>query len=236
MIENPTLEQLSKLEGIIYLITNNINKKQYVGKTKVTFRKRYRACRWWKNPSNSHLKHAANKYGPENFSIDIIESNIKEIEKLNQLEIYYIKKLNTLYPNGYNYFPGGEGITHTDETKKLASERQAGDFVFYDHKLDKEIKVHNLYKFCQENNLQDSLMSILSTKDVGRKRHKQYTLPGVKIKKWKLLSPDNREYIILEGELRNFCKQNNLNKAGIFQMTEGNYSHHKGWKLIEFIK
>lgn len=100
--------------GFIYMITNNINKKQYIGQTKDTIE-----MRWRKHidnaKNNSHkqvITQAISKYGIENFKIEEIARC--PIEDLNQWEIYYIKKYDT-FQNGYNMTPGGNNIYN--ETK-----------------------------------------------------------------------------------------------------------------------
>ena len=45
-----------------------------------------------------------NTIGIDKFYVELLES---QIENYNEMEIYYIKKLNTLRPNGYNLAKGG---------------------------------------------------------------------------------------------------------------------------------
>lgn len=96
--------------GYIYKITNTISSKCYIGETK----KNNPECRW-----NEHklkikkgigcpaLQDAVNKYGIENFKFDILI--ICFDEDRYRFEREYIKKFNSLSPNGYNLTPGGEG-------------------------------------------------------------------------------------------------------------------------------
>ena len=95
----------------IYVITNNINNKQYVGKTNYSIEKRFeehkrdsRRRRCEKRP----LYAAMNKYGIQNFSIALLEECSVDI--VADREIYWIDKLNTLH-NGYNATYGGDGKT-----------------------------------------------------------------------------------------------------------------------------
>ena len=93
----------------IYCITNNINGKQYVGKTTTSITKRFkdhckdsRRERCEKRP----LYDAMNKYGTENF---IVEKLIQcEPDELDSYERFFIEKLDT-YHNGYNVTRGGDG-------------------------------------------------------------------------------------------------------------------------------
>jgi group I intron endonuclease len=100
--------------GYIYIITNNINGKQYVGQTIQTIQQRFSGHKASvKNHlDNMYLHKAMNKYGIENFDVREITSvelnTLEELsEELNFLEKYYIAEYNTLAPNGYNLTKGG---------------------------------------------------------------------------------------------------------------------------------
>lgn len=102
----------------IYIITNKINGKQYIGQS-TNIQKR-----WYDHRTKSMhprkldefrslLYIDIRKYGFENFEIEILEECEKE--ELKEREIYWINKLNT-YEDGYNNTPGGnepcESQTH----------------------------------------------------------------------------------------------------------------------------
>ena len=89
------------MHTLIYLITNKITNKQYVGKTKKNIESRLEEhCRLGQRGINRELSVALRNYGLFNFDIKLIEEveNDKSIER----EDHYIKKYNTLWPNGYN--------------------------------------------------------------------------------------------------------------------------------------
>lgn len=93
----------------IYVITNKINGKQYIGKTNNTIQERWKEhCTDSKKNRNNKrpLYRAMNKYGIENFSIQILEKCSWKEASLK--EIYWIGKLDT-YQNGYNATLGGDG-------------------------------------------------------------------------------------------------------------------------------
>jgi group I intron endonuclease len=108
--------------GYIYLITNTVTGKKYVGQT---IQNDIQA-RWnqHKNPSKAslgyYIQKAFTKYGIDNFKFQII--CICFDEACNQMEMEYIKKFNTLAPNGYNLREGGNNSKHHPETNKKKSE------------------------------------------------------------------------------------------------------------------
>lgn len=111
--------------GILYIVTNSINNKRYVGQTIQTLH-----SRWTKHYSykgNNALVSAINKYGKENFHIKQIAMANSQ-EELDYREEYYIKLFKTLSPNGYNLMsaPGKAG-KHSEETKKKIGDAQKGN-------------------------------------------------------------------------------------------------------------
>ena len=105
--------------GFIYLVTNKINGKQYVGKTKFDIN-----TRWIQHKSeakrlkpNVYFVRALNKYGCDNFTVKEIEQCPDDL--LFEREKYYIKQYDT-YNNGYNSTLGGEG-NHKYETDDILS-------------------------------------------------------------------------------------------------------------------
>ena len=113
----------------IYSITNKIDNKTYIGKCErpIDKSKTYFG-------SGKYIKRAIQKHNIENFNKEIIEECIDSTE-LGKREIYWIDKLNTTVPYGYNITTGGDGgnggmkgetnpfygKTHTEYTKKLLS-------------------------------------------------------------------------------------------------------------------
>ena len=98
----------------IYKITNLINQKIYIGKTQKSIEERWR--RHWAdskraNISNRPLYKAFNKYGENNFTIEIIEEC--SLDELEEREIYWIEKLGS-FKYGYNATTGGDGKRYAD--------------------------------------------------------------------------------------------------------------------------
>jgi len=106
------------MAGTIYLVTNNLNGKQYVGQTTVASEKR----------GHGKLVTAAyRKYGKENFSYEPICSNIDNRPTLNFIEKFWIKVMDCRVPNGYNIDHGGSSKDKvSDETRKKLSIANTG--------------------------------------------------------------------------------------------------------------
>lgn len=111
--------------GIVYIIENLENGKKYIGQTTRELSERFREhCG---NSSTSvcpKLRNAIKKYGKDAFVIETLWSNETcTQQELDCKEVEFIKKFNTLSPNGYNLTLGGSGGRHSDETKRLISEK-----------------------------------------------------------------------------------------------------------------
>ena len=74
--------------GIIYKITNNNNKKLYIGQTTTTCKRRFnRHIKAALDGADFKLSRAIRKYGVESFSIEKIDEAYSK-EELNSKEIY----------------------------------------------------------------------------------------------------------------------------------------------------
>lgn len=102
---------------IVYLITNKINNKRYVGITIKNIEDRFAEhAHPRKKKNKSAISEAILKYGKENFStiqIDVAST----IEELKKKEIYWIKELDT-FQNEYNLTKGGDGMFGCKFTQK----------------------------------------------------------------------------------------------------------------------
>ncbi|MCI0528011.1 MAG: GIY-YIG nuclease family protein [Nitrospira sp.] len=113
--------------GIIYLITNKKNGKQYVGQTLRPLEERWaQHVRKAKNHDNNYLGNALIRYGAEGFRIEEVAQADSQ-EELDLLEIETIAKLNTLRPHGYNLTEGGLGGTPTEEVREKIRQGKLGE-------------------------------------------------------------------------------------------------------------
>src|SRR5271166_4821159 len=100
---------------IVYLVTNTINGKRYVGQTSQRL-----AARWWGHVRRDHcriLHNAIAKHGKENFSVEAI-CEVPTKELANEFEKEYIARYCTLAPNGYNIQLGGDNRPPMSEEQK----------------------------------------------------------------------------------------------------------------------
>lgn len=96
----------------IYKITNIITNKIYIGYTSQPIERRFYEHKWEAQhltyeENKSYLYQAMRKYGVDNFIIDVVLEFNEEEADWQVLEKYYIKKFNSLNPNGYNLLEGG---------------------------------------------------------------------------------------------------------------------------------
>lgn len=111
----------------IYLITNKVNGKKYVGQS-IDIEKRWKDHIRDSKKSEYTIHKAIRKYGVENFEFSVLEEC--PVDKLDEREIYWISELDT-YNNGYNMTLGGEGhILYLDpkerDQKKKEVARRSG--------------------------------------------------------------------------------------------------------------
>lgn len=92
--------------GHIYLISNRIDNKKYVGITSKTIEERYSEhLNLARLNHNGVLYSAIRELGEAQFSCSLLETS--SLDKLQYLETCYIQNLNTIYPSGYNKNLGG---------------------------------------------------------------------------------------------------------------------------------
>lgn len=104
--------------GKIYITTNNINGKIYIGQT-MSRDTRYIG-------SGVYLKQAIKECGKSNFSSKVLVDNIELPEQLNCLEMFYIKLYDSTNAEiGYNLRIGGENkaFKHTQESLEKIQRR-----------------------------------------------------------------------------------------------------------------
>ena len=86
----------------VYKITNLVNNKIYIGQSARGVAQRFyrHICDAMNGKLDTHFARAIRKYGPENFTVDIIDSASNQ-EELNQKEQYWIREYDSIR-HGYN--------------------------------------------------------------------------------------------------------------------------------------
>lgn len=110
-------------KGLIYKYTSKTTKKSYIGKTiedRFEIRQsEHRTC--CKDTKDSHFYRAKQKYGYEDFELEVVEKGIP-LEKLDEREAFWIEYYNT-FENGYNATRGGDGgNTYAKRTEEQMEE------------------------------------------------------------------------------------------------------------------
>lgn len=114
-----------EVSGLIYLITNLANGKQYVGQTTKGLRRRWQAhCNTAKRGFDYPLSLAIQKHGQQSFRLTEL-AYAASLDELNILETLYIAGLNTISPYGYNLDSGGKNfVRHPSTGRKISASRK----------------------------------------------------------------------------------------------------------------
>lgn len=109
----------------IYKITNLVNNKMYIGQSARGVAERFHRhiCDAMNGKLDTHFARAIRKYGPENFTVDVIDT-VDNQEELNQQEQYWIRAYDSIH-HGYNetdaiYKSGGNTYMSKTESEMLA--------------------------------------------------------------------------------------------------------------------
>lgn len=137
--------------GYIYLITNLLNNKKYIGKTTQSIEKRWQEHIYDSKRKKCEIRplyRAIRKYGVENFSIKEIEKC--DVDILSEREQYWIQYYNT-FEEGYNATLGGDGSILLD----------------YNEIIKRYLITHNATEVARVLNCsRDSVYKILKANDI----------------------------------------------------------------------
>ena len=112
--------------GFVYIITNKLNGKSYIGCKQYLIGKSKRKSRWQSYiGSSSYLKEDIKKIGKKNFIFEVIDE-FKNKRSLKYYELYYQIKYNVLTsviegsntPAYYNGYVGGKFYRPLEEYKE----------------------------------------------------------------------------------------------------------------------
>lgn len=165
--------------GYIYLITNLINGKVYVGKTTSTLETRWRQHVEAANRGiDTYLYRAIRKHGAENFKIESLYYGDGD---LNELERYYIKQYNSYHDSssGYNGTQGGDGIRLYDYEEIYRLWEQGLSMAEIENKIGCQYKtVRTALDIHHVSQKETTIRGYQYNGQVRKKRIFQYSLEG----------------------------------------------------------
>jgi group I intron endonuclease len=212
----------------IYLITNIVNNKKYVGQTIVSLEKRWKRHCWGCTVKSKRMiiSIAIEKHGKESFKIQQIDT-AQTLEEANEKEVYWAKHHNCFSPFGYNLKAGGRKTAIV--SKETRDRIKRGN-------LGKKASPETLKKLSESHKgirLSKEAKEKLSRINKGKKPHPN-TLDAQTNKNCKifiLLSPSGEEIKVTN--MRKFCRENNLHPSNMCLLTKGRLESHNGWKMIK---
>lgn len=198
--------------GFIYKITNTVNNKCYIGETI----KSDPNIRWKSHKSNIKnkkgcplLMKAFEKYGENAFKFEVLI--ICFDEDVFKFEKEYIKKYNSLSPNGYNVAEGGKsgrnflGKKHSEETKKIIGQKSKE----YNNREEVKERARRVIKTINSN-----MSEILKRSEKWKKAVEEGRIGGKNIKRVK--RNDNTKKKISEG-LKKYYAENKKSYSNNFK-------------------
>ena len=217
---------------IIYLLTNKVNSKVYIGVTN-NYTKRMREHKGTYN--NYLISKAIKKHGWNNFNSQILLETEDAEFAYKVAESSFIQQYQSNNPEkGYNLTEGGQGtlgFSPTPETRQRMREKKLGKKLTTEH-------IQKISKSALGRTFTKETKNKISNKLKGNKNFQGKTftdevkqiLSEHKAKDWQLLSPNN-EIINIHNMIK-FCIDNNLHHSAITRVLQGKQSHHKQWKKV----
>ena len=167
----------------IYCYTNKTNNKQYIGQTNNLERRKKQHIQ---DSIHQHLGHeiayeqpihcAIRKYGIDNFNIEVLKViDTQDWNEVNKIESEYIKKYNTLSPNGYNL--KAEGVANQGKNKSKLSDEIVNNII---NDLKNKVEI---IKISEKYNISRSYVSDINNGRCLRKENEVYPLQQNRITK-----------------------------------------------------
>lgn len=186
----------------VYKITNKVTGKIYIGITNQGSGARYRH-HWYESrigePSPIHR--SMNKYGEDNFTLEIIDF-ADTYEELKEKEKYYIKEYDSMNrEKGYNLTEGGDGTfgrMHSEETKDKIRQKAVGRKASEETKK-KMSKSHKQYKDTYKAHADK--IRVLNYKAI-----EVFDLDGNKIEEFPMTKTCAEKYGVSSTMIKSYCR------------------------------
>ena len=224
----------------VYMHTNKINGKKYIGQTCQKPESRWGAD-GKKYRTSTHFWNAIQKYGWNNFEHDVLYENLS-LQEANEKERELIAKYNTTDMSfGYNLEYGGINGFHSDETKEKISNAHKGKTFSKEH-LKNLSKAHKGRNMGQNNpnygkkpseetlrKMSDAKKDIYNgTGNPNSKCVLQYDLSGNFIKEWEYISLASEELGICLSSIGQCCRGKQRKAGGyIWRFKEAQNGNRK---------
>lgn len=211
--------------GVIYLRTNLVNGMQYVGQTKNIVARESNWKNLDKKYSNSVITDARAEFGLDNFKMEILKE-CDTNDELDEWERYYIKELNTRYPNGYNMCDGGKGcsgwVMPEEQRLKLSESRKGEKNGMYGVKpWNTGKKLSKEFSESISRGLKGKMKGVPKSEEHKRKIGLAHAKPVVQV------YPNGD---VVEWESANAASENGYNFSHICSCCRGERQHHKKCK------
>jgi group I intron endonuclease len=130
-----------EFNGIIYCYINQVNGKTYVGQTSANrFNSRQRQHKSHTRRACPLFSNAIKKYGYNSFELRILEDDVADTKSLNDLEVYWIAKLESYGPKGYNLTYGGDGVRGRKRSKESIAKQSGPNNANYGKPMPEHVK------------------------------------------------------------------------------------------------
>lgn len=201
----------------IYKITNQTNKKFYVGFTSRPLQKRWREhLSLSRRGSRQHLHRAMRKNAPSVFDLCVLEEGKNLDFGKNFREPYWI---SVLEPE-YNMTNGGDGLlgykSSPSQKHKRSMLSMGEQNSFYGKKHTRETKTVIGMKSKERNHSDES------------KRKCSLSVTEAKAQNWVVFSPVGRVFSVKN--LKVFCREKSIPYGNLCSVSRGERTHTHGWK------
>jgi group I intron endonuclease len=184
------------MAGTLYLVTNTLNGKQYVGQTIVAGNR---------VGHGKLMTRAYQKHGKDSFTYEPICNSIENRNTLNFMEKFWIKVMDCRIPNGYNIEHGGSKVEKiADETRALLSAQRMGN----QHRLGtKQSETTKALMSAQRRNMSSDTRTRISNSLIGRPVSAE-TIEKIRIgNQGKIVSEETKEKIRAARKLQVFSAE-----------------------------
>lgn len=224
--------------GQVYLITNKLSGKAYVGQTIRTLEVRFAEhCKPTSVVRNVAISAALARYGREAFTLELIEECATQAA-LDQTEAYWIATLATMAPAGYNLREGGVGGAMSAEARAKLSAAHMGKVISVDHRrrISASLTGRTLSSATRAaiaqglanmpDGVREARLQAVSRAMAGR-RAADTAYANTGLREYFLVAPDGSPQTVTN--MRQFCLENGYSISRMSELINGKRKTYRGW-------